>query len=456
MNSLIYLAVIWACVFASTYLAAKTNLTSVLYFLAFGFVLGNIGVLPSVPTPFIQGFSDLAIILIMFALGFEEDSSNFVQSIKKSWGIALFGAIAPFYSAYYLSLQFWADTNIAIMCGLAMTATAVSLTMVSLKSEGLHNSRAATGIMTSAVLDDIASLALVAILVPLASGTDFTVQSVVIVLLKTVLFFAIVTYLGVWLFPKLPGPCFLKSDPILKKISNTLRTYGARDILCYNQGKDATLTVLLLGLLIGLLSHGFGFHPAIGAYMAGLILKEEYFDLRIDKISDCYKETKHVIDNVAFSWIGPVFFVTLGSQVIFEADILLSIIPETIILTLALFVAQVLSAGLAARFTAGMQWHESIMVGFGMLGRAELAFVVMNIGYIQNSILSQEAFYTLMGTAFFLNIAVPIAIRLWKPYFIGDKTLSFRIGMLAISLSNTKIQESGKSIDTNRLKQSSE
>jgi hypothetical protein len=32
--------------------------------------------------------------------------------------------------------------------------------MVSLRSEGLHQSNAATGIMTSAVLDDIASLSL--------------------------------------------------------------------------------------------------------------------------------------------------------------------------------------------------------------------------------------------------------------------------------------------------------
>ena len=40
--------------------------------------------------------------------------------------------------------------------------------MLSLRSEGLHKTRAATGIMTYPVLDDIASLALVAVLVPLS------------------------------------------------------------------------------------------------------------------------------------------------------------------------------------------------------------------------------------------------------------------------------------------------
>jgi hypothetical protein len=51
-----------------------------------------------------------------------------------------------------------------------------------------------------------------------------------------------------------------------------------------------------------------------------------------------------------------------------------------------------------------------------MLGRAELAFVIMDIAYVQNSILTTQAFYTLMVTAFFLNILVPLTITLWKPY----------------------------------------
>ena len=79
---------------------------------------------------------------------------------------------------------------------------------------------------------------------------------------------------------------------------------------------------------------------------------------------------------------------------------------------------QIISAGLAARFTSGMNNAESLMIGFGMLGRAELAFVVMDIAYVQNQILTEHAFYTLMFTAFWLNIAVPLTIRWWKPYYL--------------------------------------
>ena len=83
------------------------------------------------------------------------------------------------------------------MCGLAMTATAVSLTMVSLQSEGLGASPVATRIMTSAVLDDIASLALVAIAVPLvAESRTVQVADLGWIIFKVMLFFAIITMIG--------------------------------------------------------------------------------------------------------------------------------------------------------------------------------------------------------------------------------------------------------------------
>lgn len=44
----------------------------------------------------------------------------------------------------------------------------------------------------------------------------------------------------------------------------------------------------------------------------------------------------------------------------------------------------------------------------------------MDIAYVQNQILSREAFYTLMFTAFWLNVAVPVTIRFWKPYCTAE------------------------------------
>jgi Kef-type K+ transport system membrane component KefB len=413
MEDLVSLAITWIAIFVAHFAAAKTRLTPVLWFLAMGCILVNVGLLPEKPGVFMRDFAEIGIIVIMFALGFEENSSRFIRSIKRSWGIALFGAIAPFLVAYSLAMYFWGDRNGALMCALAMTATAVSLTMVTLRSEGLHKSNAATGIMTSAVLDDIASLSLVAVLVPMASGEAMiSMASLGLVVLKAVTFFLLITGMGLWLFPVSAGP--LDRIPLLRR-------FNLQRLITVNNGEHATLTVLLLALLVALLGYEFGFHVAVGAYMAGLILKEEYFVLGAhtpESDLSIHRDTRRIIDSIAFSWIGPVFFVVLGTHLVLDMDILLSVLDETIALVTCLFLGQVLSAGLAARYTGNFNWAESWMIGFGMLGRAELAFVVMDIAYVEHSIISGEMFYTLMFAAFTLNVAVPLTIRWWKPYFL--------------------------------------
>ena len=407
MHSLQLLALIWVVVFAANVLARATKLTPVLWFLALGAFMVNIGLMPKETDPFISGLSELGILLIMFAIGFEENTDNFMDSIKKSWGIAFFGALAPFTAAYLVADYYWDNPNIALMCGLTMTATAVSLTMVSLKSVGLHTSPAAIRIMTSAVLDDIASLALVAILVPVATGQGSAeLVDIALIVVKAITFFVAVSILGAWLLPhKVSG--WFSRVPLIG-------THGMQHLI--NISRHSTLTVLLLALLVGLLAHEFGFHPAVGAFMAGLILKEEYFQRKDEKGS--FDDTKRIIDNVAFSWIGPVFFIDLGTKLLFDWGVLSAVVPNILVLTSAVFFSQIISAALAARYTGGMNWEGSLLIGFGMLGRAELAFVVINIAYVQHLILSTEAFYTLMVSAFILNILVPITITWWKPRYI--------------------------------------
>ena len=418
MHPLVHLALIWTGVFAAAVAAKKTRLTPVLFYLFIGFLLVNIGVLPKQSGPFIREFAELGIIFIMFALGFEESTDNFIGSLKKSWGVALFGALGPFAVAYVITDTIWNDPAISLMCALAMTATAVSLTMVSLRGEGLQHSVVATRIMTSAVIDDIGALVALAIMVPLAAGQEsITMASLVITGGKAALFFVVVTIIGAWIFPHKPAGWF-RHVPIIGR-------FGVKHMLTFDHGRYATLVILLVALVVGLVAQYFGFHPAIGAYMAGLIVKEEYFHIDekketgiyVGRVESAYEETKIIIDNAAFLWIGPVFFVDLGAKLIFDSELMLQILPYAVALTIGLFLVQVFTAGLAAKYTGGMTWHQSLMIGFGMLGRAELAFVVMDIAYVQHKILHVDAFFTLMITAFFLNVSVPLTIRWWRPYY---------------------------------------
>eukprot|EP00927_Polykrikos_kofoidii_P079246 TRINITY_DN7602_c0_g1_i3.p1 TRINITY_DN7602_c0_g1~~TRINITY_DN7602_c0_g1_i3.p1 ORF type:complete len:548 (+),score=66.58 TRINITY_DN7602_c0_g1_i3:185-1645(+) len=377
-------------------------------------------------TDFVASFSEVAITIVFFALGLEENVANFMTGIRKSWGIAFIGALVPFLIGFGCMFVFWpgVDSKVALMGGLAVTATAVSLTMISLKSVGLATSKPAIGIMTSAVLDDIASLALVAICVPIATGeADPTVAGILFIMSKSLLLFAVIIIAHLFVFPH-------DAETGLVSYIPGLRKYGIRHFLKFSHGEQATLISILIGLFFGMVAVWLGFHQTIGAYLAGLILEERYFDLDEDdeastmeggsvRKKNTYDHTLHTIEDAAYCWFGPIFFVNLGATIPLQMDVIGDTILYSLILFVALGIGQFLSAAGAARYVpGGFTWAESCMIGIGMLGRAELFFVVLNISYNDNKIMNVNQFFTFTTTAVLLDISVPVLIALYKPWYI--------------------------------------
>jgi len=426
-------ATILAIVVLSKIVSKKTSTVDVLWLILFGAIATNIDILPE-HNEIIEHIGEWGIVFIMFALGFDEDIEHFVQGLKRGMGIAVIGAIFPFFAGYISAVMFGYDNNSAMLWGLTMTATAVSLTMMSLRSENLHKSTAATGIMTAAVVDDILSLIGVAIIVPivLASGeteSAVNIKEIVFIIFKVIAFFAIVVFLGLFAFPEKVPETLKKDANSLQKmdyfVTKLYSAFGIRKLLLAHEGEFTPLMMVFIAMSVGAIAFIFGFHPAIGAYMAGLFLKKDYFlfDSK-EKEDKHYENSKFVIDHLAFTIFGPIFFVNLGSKIVFDLDMLFNVIPVTLTLFILVFIFQILSAAYAARYTGGYEWNDSVMIGFGMLGRAELAFIVLNIAFVQSQIINAEQFYALVFTVFLLNLSVPLTIKFWKPYYEGKKEFS--------------------------------
>jgi Kef-type K+ transport system membrane component KefB len=105
MYDLSILAIIWISVLVASFIAHHTRLTPVLWYLFLGALMVNIGFLPETMPIFIANFAELGIIVIMFALGFEENTEHFLKSVKRSWGIALFGVLIPFLVSYTVAIN---------------------------------------------------------------------------------------------------------------------------------------------------------------------------------------------------------------------------------------------------------------------------------------------------------------------------------------------------------------
>ena len=116
----------------------------------------------------------------------------------------------------------------------------------------------------------------VAIMIPIISGeAEPTVGGIGGILAKAAGFFLVVVLCHKFLLPVANNAKSSRDRPLLSKIP-LLRSIGFNYFVRMNHGDLAILAALIWGLGVGLLAHLFGFHPAIGCYMAGLILDEEY------------------------------------------------------------------------------------------------------------------------------------------------------------------------------------
>ena len=88
----------------------------------------------------------------------------------------------PFGVSFGLSVLFGLDLIGATFVGLTMTATAVVITLTSLKDLGLANTRLARVIVASAVIDAMLTLVFFGLVIGMLSGGTFEPVNVVITL----------------------------------------------------------------------------------------------------------------------------------------------------------------------------------------------------------------------------------------------------------------------------------
>ena len=465
MKALTDLLLYWIAALFSSFFATPLRLPALLLYLIIGAILGNTGAVD----PDNEGtsfFADWAITIVFFSLGFEETVEHFMEGMKASWGVALMGAVFPFGGGWVCGVIFWPDAGWwvhMIMAFLAAMA-AVSLTMVLLLNLNLIKTHASMAIMTAAVIDDVGILILVAICLPIALAaapakliqTDpslaacpclntanmttrnitnmtgnvtshlqahsehkegLSVLFIIMVIVYVIVFFLIITILH---------KVFMRHDMTVEEHGwvariPILNKYGAKHILSLFDGKHVSLISVTFGLALGLVGGQLGFHPAIGAYFAGLILDVSYFELDATEdgrpATNTMEEVAESVCSAAFMWLGPVFFVRLGATLEIEGNMLANGIPRAIVICLIIGVIQFLSAALSAKYVpGGYTWAESGLIGFGMLGRAELYFVVLNEAK-RSGILDREMFFTLALAALLLNISLTISVTVFTPTF---------------------------------------
>lgn len=330
------------------------------------------------PSHWLQLFSDIGVILLMFLAGLESKIDLLKKYLKPSMIVAVSGILLPIAVGYLIGLMFEFTKFESLFLGIVFAATSVSISAEVLQEMDSLTSREGTTILGAAVVDDILAVLLVSMISNLnITGTAISMMHLGILLRALVLllaYFVLLFIAGRWLIPR------------LLRLSSKW------------QGAVSTTTMaLIICWLLAYLADYFGLSAVIGAFFAGLSMSLTPFKKIINQS----------ITQIGYAVFIPVFLASIGLRLTLTG--ILQDFTLFLILTIGGIVSKLLGAGLGARLS-GFNRHSALAIGAGMISRGEMALVVAQMG-LQNHLLSAARYSAVIGAIIMTTVLAPFFLK---------------------------------------------
>ena len=330
-------------------------------------------------TDFVKSVAHLGAIILLFVIGLEfrlKDIFNVRYSI-----IALVGVIVPWIGGFYVAKIFGYGFGSAVFVGTALTATSIAITANVLREMGKLQTDAAKAIIGAAVIDDVLGLLALSVSKQIVSG-NVSFSSISFVLLNAILFLVIGSYVG-----------YKFLNNLVQKVDNSQ--------IAKRFPEFVFIFAMMIAFFYAMIAELINLSAIVGAFIAGVSLYG--VNLRISKD---YREGAEYL----YIIFASIFFVSLGIIADFHA-LSKNVIWFLIALTFVAVITKVVGCYIPARLQK-MSHMDSLVVGFGMSPRGEVAMIVALLG-LNQGLIGQDIYVSLVLMSLLTTILTPIILRNW-------------------------------------------
>jgi Kef-type K+ transport system membrane component KefB len=324
---------------------------------------------------YVQVFAEVGAILLLFIAGLEVSFGQFKAVGAKSSVVGVFGVIVPFLMGIYLLQFLGLDWNVNLLIAATLTATSIAITVRTLEDLGKLNSEEGSIMINSAVIDDVLSLVVLAVILSIVtSGVMPLPSEIAWILFRTLAFWLLLMAIVLTIAPRL--------------ITRAER-WKARGTV------EVVATATCFGSAVA--ATAIGLSPIVGAFAAGMAIASSRMLARV----------RDYIEKLSILF-SPIFFAYIGAQFNIKA---LSFESLMLILTLVVIavISKLLGCGVPAMI-ALRNTRGGFRVGIGMISRGEVGLIIAGIG-VTSGILTQNIYGAVVAMVIFTTIVTPIALR---------------------------------------------
>jgi len=364
----------------------KIGQPAVLGELVLGIIIGNLAYMtgweffaPLRDHTFVDLMSRFGVIILLFDIGLETDIRDMVKVGLSSFLVALGGVLAPFILGYFTSRYFFPDAGagIHLFVGSTLCATSVGIKARVLKDLGKLQTIEAKIILGAAVLDDIIVLFILAIVTDIVISGSVHPLHIAMTSLFSLLFLSGAVFMG------------LKLAPLLGYYTKHMKVEGWKLAM-------AIVFCLLLSYIADLI----GLATIVGAFAAGLILRE----VRFKDLKGGEHGMQEILRPASFVFV-PMFFLLIGMQIKLELFLDMHVLKVSMAITLAAIIGKQV-CGLCA-LEKGL---NRIAIGIAMIPRGEVTLIFAGIGK-SLGIINDVVFSSLIIMVIITTLITPPALR---------------------------------------------
>ena len=375
-------------------LASRIGQPAVVGIILVGLVVGPSALGLITYTDFIRSIAHLGAVVLLFVIGLEFNIKDLTN--LKYFVIGTAGVLVPLAGGYWVCRSFDLDLSASLFIGVAITATSIAITADSLREMGRLHTDAAKAIIGAAVADDVLALLALSIVQQSVKGV-LSLGTAGIIFLEAVAFLVIGALVGRFILNRFMD---------LLDCTSMAQKYPEVDFIFS----------MIVAFFYAMVAEMIGLSAIVGSFVAGVSLEGAH--LR------CSKDFKEGAEYLRIIFAS-IFFVSLGVLVDFKA-MELNILWFLLALTLMGILTKVLGCGIPARLM-GLTSRDSMVIGFGMTPRGEVAMIVALIG-LDRGIIGQPLYAALVAMSLITTIIPPLVISNW--IYRKDKVRTAKGGVL--------------------------
>jgi Kef-type K+ transport system membrane component KefB len=329
--------------------------------------------------------SSLGIMLLIFLVGVRVDVNEFKRQSLNMVSIAILNILFSTLIGMLVLLYYGYPLLISALISSALATVAEATIAPILDELDVIRSRSANLILGPGILDDVLEIATASIASVMVGSMGTFNPSMILLGIFVLLILAIIFHRLIL--------------PTLASLEVEARAYSL------------TMLMIVVALTFTLISEYFSLGILLGAVTAGIVFQKF--------ISKSGGECVKLLRALAYGFLGPVFFFTIG----------LSITPESIVESAMLTLWLVL-ANFAGKFAstiivgiyAKMNWKEIVVVGMGLSAKFSMGIIPAQILY-SAGLIDEALFTSFVGVSTITTMTIPFTlsyiVKRWREDIIN-------------------------------------